>query len=145
MISLLKLIINILFVFIVFGFAYGISKLEEFLERKFTFKMQRFIIVGLTVLTDFILVEIITIKTSWSFTDTLFFCSLIIPSLLWMGSFGANSSFNYTKAAAKFNTGADDGTSPIYKVSISSFAIGTLLFTISGVSISFIHYYKYFI
>ncbi|EIT86885.1 hypothetical protein A374_04904 [Fictibacillus macauensis ZFHKF-1] len=146
---ILRLFIDLLFVGLIFGFALIWSKTEELIDKlkqkgvspTFITFCQTLVI----ICSELFIVWYFSNRFHLFYLDTLFSCSIIFPSIMWIITIFSQSSTNYINMTEKFYIGTHYESKRALKVSVNPFTLGTLIFTLIGIVTTFSFYYHYFI
>ena len=114
-------------------------------QEEARFLMRKGYIVLSTIVTEFILLFIISKLINLNFIDTLFIGGLGLFGFVWLFSFSMTQQSNVFNTSLKGVTGQDAGGIKVFRFKINPITLGLLIFCISSFVITMIYYSSYLI
>ncbi len=106
--------------------------------------MKKTLIVLLTIITELLLLWVISLLFNFNFIDTAFFDSFALFGLIWCTSLMANRNSNIMNASIRGWTGQDAGGVKPFMFRVSPIILGLIFTVIISLIATLIAYSSYF-
>ena len=102
--------------------------------------------IGFTILSESIVLLVISMSWSISFIDTFFTVSLLLLCYIWLLPYFVNYQRNIASVSDKhFSGGVEVGKISVFQVKFPPFILGSMIFSITGIILTICYYHQYFL